>query len=92
VWRVHALVAAQGPARVTSFGPGVCTWLAAGSDFFAQDITLASFCVELLYGDRDGVFIFEKQAKITTKTADGVVSAREGSRRMMLPSAPCAVI
>lgn len=30
---------------------------------------------ELLYGDRDGVFIFEKQAKITTKTADGVVSA-----------------
>jgi voltage-dependent anion channel protein 2 len=27
---------------------------------------------ELLYGDRDGVFIFEKQAKITTKTADGV--------------------
>lgn len=31
---------------------------------------------ELLYGDRDGLFQFEKQAKITTKTADGVVSRR----------------
>jgi hypothetical protein len=36
-------------------------------------------CAELLYGDRDGVFIFEKQAKITTKTADGVVRT-PGSR------------
>ena len=92
MWRVHALVAARGPARVTSIGAGVCTWLAAGSDFFAQDITLASLCVELLYGDRDGVFIFEKQAKITTKTADGVVSALGGSRRMILPTTPCAVM
>jgi hypothetical protein len=38
------------------------------------DPTFGLLCAELLYGDRDGVFIFEKQAKITTKTADGVVS------------------
>lgn len=27
---------------------------------------------DLLYGDREGAFLFEKQAKISTKTADGV--------------------
>lgn len=62
--------------------PPVCICLAAGC---SGDVTVPLLCAELLYGDRDGVFIFEKQAKITTKTADGVVSARM-HRRMRLSS------
>jgi voltage-dependent anion channel protein 2 len=44
--------------------------MAAGKVPAFSDIGKAT--KELLYGDRDGVFQFEKQAKITTKTADGV--------------------
>ena len=54
--------------------------------FRSFPLTLVDSAAELLSGEREGVFAFDKSAKITTKTADGVV--RYGRRMVCTKSHP----
>lgn len=57
----------------------------------ALDVAFAA--AELLSGEREGVFAFDKSAKITTKTADGVVSKRvEWCARHLLGTQQCQYV